>query len=147
MKSIFDPETQREIRSRIGQLTPETRGQWGKMDAAQMLCHCTRGIKVPLGEFSLKPSWLRFIGRFFRSMATSDKPFGKNSPTAPEFIVADSRIFEEEKKNLLACLDKLAEGQSAIVFFNNGFFGPLTAAEWGQFLYKHTDHHLTQFGV
>jgi hypothetical protein len=26
-------------------------------------------------------------------------------------------------------------------------FGKITGAQWGRLLYRHTDHHFTQFGV
>jgi len=147
MKTIFDPASKKEIEERLNKLTSQTKPQWGKMNAAQMLTHCGWGLQVPAGDFTIKPTFIRFIGRFFKNMAINDKPFTKNSPTAAELYVKDERDFDKEKKNFLAAFSKISAGESAVKVFRNAFFGPLTAAEWGLFLYKHTDHHFRQFGV
>lgn len=147
MKSVFDSAARQEIINRVNTLTPATQAQWGKMTVAQMMAHCAISFLVPAGEFTIKRTWVRFIGRFFKSLATNDKPFQKNSPTAAEFIITDERVFEAEKKKFIENFQKVSRGPEAIVNFEHGFFGYLTAEEWGKMIYKHTDHHLRQFGV
>lgn len=147
MKSVFDPATRQEIIDRVNKLSPATQAQWGKMNVAQMLAHCGISFRVPTGDFTIQKTWVRFIGRFFKSLATNDKPFQKNSPTAAEFLITDERIFETEKKNFIDNFQKVSRGPEVITYFEHGFFGYLTAEEWGKMIYKHTDHHLRQFGV
>jgi hypothetical protein len=147
MRSVFEPDTQKELMERLNKLTPNTPAQWGKMNVAQMLAHCSLAMQVPVGDKSIKPTFFRHIGRFFKSMATSDKPFSKNSPTAAEFIISDQCDFEKEKKNFFSAFNKLSAGEHAVTFTRHAFFGPMAPAEWGKFMYKHTDHHFRQFGV
>ncbi|KAB2878507.1 DUF1569 domain-containing protein [bacterium] len=147
MKSIFEPDAQKEIMERLNKLTPQTPAQWGKMNAAQMLAHCTLTMQVPVGDLAVKPTFFRYIGRFFKSMATNDKPFSKNSPTAAEFVISDGRDFNKERSNFTVAFNKLIPGEHTIKISNHSFFGLMTPLEWGKLMYKHADHHFKQFGV
>ncbi len=148
MKSIFESEGKSEIELRLNKLTNQTQAQWGKMNVAQMLAHCALSFQVPVGDLKIKPNpVIRFIGRFFKSLATNDKPFKKNSPTAGEFLITDPRIFDQEKQNFIMSFNKVSVGETSVRCFEHAFFGTMTAAEWGKLMYKHTDHHFKQFGV
>lgn len=148
MQSIFDPETQTEIKQRIEKINSTTKPAWGKMNSAQMFAHCVMGIQSPLGEFNPTPPpfIFRLLGPLFKSQVVKPGLFGKNSPTAKEFIIADERVFATEKNNLLGYIDKFSDPKS-IKTTRHSFFGNLTTEEWGKFMYKHLNHHLTQFGV
>jgi len=147
MNSIFDSATQSEILGRVEKLTENTGPQWGKMTCAQMLEHCARGFEVPVGDRVIAKSPLKFIGRMFKKMAISDDPFGKNSPTAPEFRMKETCEFNQAKQRFLSTFKKVSAGPQTIVNPDHAFFGMLTPEQWGMFLYKHTDHHLRQFGA
>src|SRR5207244_3907217 len=138
---------QQELRERLQRLSPETKSRWGKMNSAQMLAHCSAGMQVPIGEMKVKRSPLRLIGWMFKGMIRNGKPFSKNSPTAPEFVIADQRSFESEKKKFQDAFDKLTKGPSAIVCFDHAFFGKMNCDDWGYLMYKHVDHHFQQFGL
>lgn len=148
MKTIYDIERKSELLGRVEKLSAGSKPLWGKMDAAQMLTHCTRTLQAPTGDFHVKRSPIRFIGRFFKNgYIYTDKEFSKNSPTAPEFRTADPRTFAAEKEDFLAAFQKLAAGEHSVKVFENSFFGKMTPAEWGILMYKHLDHHLRQFGL
>jgi hypothetical protein len=147
MKSFFDPAAQKELQSRVQKLDAKALGQWGKMTAAQMLAHCTATMQVPVGDLTLKKNLLSLIGWMFKGMLVSDKPFGRNSPTAPEYKMKDEKVFDEEIKRFQETFNKLARGPSAVKCWNHPFFGKMTADDWGHLMYKHLDHHLTQFGL
>jgi hypothetical protein len=146
-KTFFDKSVQDELQQRLEKLTAETKSEWGKMNAAQMLTHCTTGFQVPLGDAVVKWSPFGLIGWMFKGMMRNDKPFQKNSPTAPEFIVADERSFEVEKQRFQEAFQKLAAGPSAVVCFRHAFFGKMTCEDWGMLTYKHVNHHFAQFGI
>lgn len=146
-KTFFDSATQKELLERLENLTPNTKPVWGKMTPAQMLTHCTRSFQSPVGDIQVTPSFLRFIGRLMKNSFLGERPFSKNSPTAKEFVVLDPRVFEAEKQQFLAAFKKLAAGEQAVTVFEHGFFGKMNAREWGILMYKHTDHHLQQFGL
>jgi len=147
MKTFFEQSAQQELEQRIEKLTAQAACQWGRMSAAQMLAHCTATVQMPVGDLSIKRSPLGLIGWLFKGMLVSDRPFSKNSPTAPEFVVRDDRVFETEKERFLEVFKKLAKGPSAVTCYRHPFFGKMTTEDWGHLVYKHLDHHLRQFGV
>ncbi|MCI0415934.1 DinB family protein [bacterium] len=147
MKTLFHETTVEEIQQRFEKLSDKTTSEWGKMNAAQMLAHCTATMQMPVGDIQIKKSPLSLIGWMFKGLFRNEKPFGKNSPTAPEFIMKDSRDFEVEKQRFLEAFQKLAKGPDAVKCFQHPFFGKMTCDDWGRLMYKHMDHHFRQFGV
>lgn len=149
MKNIFNSNTTAELYSRIDKLTATTEPQWGKMNVAQMLAHCCvpyEGIYDGKHQVSALKSF--FIRLLLKRTLTNTKPYSKNSPTAPNFIIADERDFNKEKARLKTYIQR-AE-QDGVSFFEgkkSPSMGKLSAEEWSNMLYKHLDHHLTQFGV
>ncbi|MBI5915272.1 MAG: DinB family protein [Bacteroidetes bacterium] len=149
MKSFFEPASQQELLERLEKLTPGTTPQWGKMNAAQMLAHCGAALKTPTGELTLKPMpwFFRLIGPMIKKSILSEKPYSKNSPTAPEFLMRGEMDFEVEKQNFLRNFQKLTAGPQVATVVKHPFFGKMTAEEWGRHMYKHTDYHFGQFGI
>lgn len=138
-----------EILNRINNLSTNSQPQWGKMNVAQMLAHCSLFQDVATGNASTKRSWLGIIiGKFVKPIFYNDKPLAHNMSTIPTILIVNEKDFETEKENLK---------QKIIILQNNGpeqcttqthpFFGRLTSEQWGKGLYKHLDHHLKQFGV
>ncbi|MBI1225311.1 MAG: DUF1569 domain-containing protein [Bacteroidetes bacterium] len=149
MKSFFDAEAQKELLERLGKLTPETKPQWGKMNAAQMLEHCGVAFQTATGEIQLKPVpfLLRLIGPMIKKSVLSEKPYKKNSPTAPEFLIPADIDFAVAKMNFEENFRKLAVGPQVVKTLKHPFFGNMTAEEWGRHMFKHTDYHFGQFGI
>jgi hypothetical protein len=149
MKTIYDPATLQQTLARIEQLRPDSARHWGKMSVAQMLAHCSAALELATGD--RKPPRLligRLIGWLLKDSLTNDKPFKRNSPTDPTFVVSDERDFEKEKAHLLGLIHKfVASGPEGAPTNPHSFFGHLTPAQWGGSVAKHLDHHLTQFGV
>lgn len=150
MKSIFDPTVSAELATRINALTPETEPRWGTMRVDQMLAHCIVAYDMAFTDKYPRPNAImRFLLKtFVKSGVVNEKPYPRNSRTAPVFVIADRRNFVEERQRLL---DYIARTQSLGSAHFEGkeslSFGPLTAQEWNNLFYKHLDHHLTQFGV
>ena len=149
MKNIFNHMHTAEILDRIDKLSPNSQPQWGKMDVAQMLAHCSSFQDIAMGKSFPPRSWLGIIvGRFAKQIIYNDKTLPHNMSTIPTILIADDREFDTEKEKLK---------QKIITFQNNGpeectthphpFFGNLTSEQWGKGIYKHLDHHLKQFEV
>jgi hypothetical protein len=150
MKNIFDPSVTDELISRINQLSPETTPKWGKMSVDQMLAHCIVAYDMAFTDKYPKPNAvLRFILKsFVKNGVVNEKPYPKNSRTAPAFIIADKRDFEKEKASLIAYLKKTRDlGAAHFEGKESLSFGPMTSGEWNNLFYKHLNHHLEQFGV
>jgi hypothetical protein len=50
MYNLFESTTATEIISRIEKLQPTSEAQWGKMNVAQMLAHCSGPLEVYFAE-------------------------------------------------------------------------------------------------
>ena len=151
MKNLLDATVANEIKTRLGQLEPQSERRWGKMTAAQMLAHCSMSMQWAVGEVVPEKGTLpaRLMGRLVKPMVfRNDDPIRKNSPTAKSLIVADERDLDKERDRLLALIDKFAAGGAAGCTSDpHSFFGRMTPEEWAILMYKHLDHHLRQFGV
>jgi len=149
MKNLFEQETVDEVIARIDKLQPTSPRQWGKMDVAQMLAHCSITIEIASGRLNLPRIFVgRLIAPFVKSVYTNDKPFGKNSPTGKELVVAGERDFAREQGELKLKIRQFCEGGAArCTRHPHPFFGPLTPEAWSRGMYKHLDHHLRQFGA
>jgi hypothetical protein len=149
MKTLFDQADRESIRQRLGVLQADSARQWGKMNAAQMVTHCARALETGTGDRPMKQVFLgKILTPFIRSSILGEKPFSRNSPTDPSFVVSDERELAAERQKLLDLIDRLvANGPDAASKQTHAFFGKLSGQEWGELMYKHIDHHLQQFGV
>lgn len=150
MKSVFNEADSQEIINRINKLTPSSQPLWGKMNVAQMLAHCSVTYEMIYTDKHPKPNpFLKLILKLLvKKTVVTDKPYKKNSQTAPAFLIADERVFETEKENLINYINKTREfGEAYFDGKESHSFGSLSLKEWNTMFYKHLDHHLSQFGV
>lgn len=150
MKNLFDPAVAEETIQRIRSLTPDAKPHWGKMDVARMLAHCCVPYEMVYEEKHPRPGTVKrfFLRTLVKPGVVSEKPYRRNSPTAPAFRITDEREFEQERKRLAGYVQRTSElGETHFHGKDYPNFGPLTGTEWNNLFYKHLDHHLTQFGV
>lgn len=146
MKTIFNPETMEELIGRVNSMDQNSKRKWGKMTAYQMLKHCTLSEEMFLGKTSYRRL---FIGRLFGSMTLkgilkNDAAMKQNQPTHPEMKITGTGDFEAERKKWIELLRKYPSFSNQA--FVHPFFGKMSREEIGKYVYKHTDHHLRQFG-
>ncbi len=148
MKNLFERETVEEVTRRIDSLQPASQRLWGKMDAAQMMAHCSAALDMASGRVQLPRVFIgRLIGPLFKSVYTSEKPFSQNNPTAKELVTAGERDFLRERELLKQKVRQFHEGgEASCTRHPHPFFGSLTPQQWSRGMYKHLDHHLRQFG-
>ena len=150
MPSIFDPAVEAAVRQRAARLTPDAPARWGRMHAAQMLCHLVDAFRVPLGETSggIKSTSFRFFPLRWLFVHVLPWPKGK-VPTMPVFQQTQPAQWEEDRRAWEAALTRfVARGrQPKSQWSPHPAFGPLPNWEWGRIVYRHIDHHFTQFGV
>ena len=149
MQTIFDARTRDDLLRRVDTIQPGSQRQWGKMSAAQMLEHTARVLEMATGR---KPSKQALPGKLmawmFRKSFVGEKPFGKNAPTDPTFVITDEREFAAERTRLLGLIDRFVKNSPEFAGKQtHSFFGKMTGQEWGELTYKHIDHHLRQFGM
>jgi hypothetical protein len=149
MKNLFEPSVVHELKERVNALRRDSERVWGKMNAAQMLAHCSVSMEGAVGE--KRPPRI-FIGRLLGPIAKPDflneKPMKHNSPTDKSFVIKEDRDFVVERERLLGLIDRFAAGgPGGCTKHPHSFFGALTPEEWARGMYKHLDHHLRQFGA
>ena len=151
MKNLFEPGRAQEVTERLARLKEDSPRQWGRMNAAQAVAHCAKGLEWAVRDKTPDSMWLlpRMIGRIVKPMALgNDKPMRRNSPTARSLIVDDARPLETERTRLNELIGRfVAGGAVACTTEPHPFFGKLTPEECAILTYKHLDHHLRQFGV
>lgn len=153
METLFDAASPAHFTDRINALSPDSKGQWGKMNVEEMLEHCVLGVGIPLGTVTLSRT---MVGRLFgwlgkRLAVDSDKPFSKNAPTDPRLLKAApavnaARVAELKEELIAGVLELNRRGPTGMPKEPHPFFGKLTPAEWDKLSAKHLDHHLRQFG-
>ena len=154
MDNVFDRTVCDAHIARIGRLRADTRPLWGKMNAAQMLAHVSKPYEMvcdPGYALTHKrpPAPVRFLLKvFLKRIVVGEKPYAKNSRTAPEFVVADERNIDVERTRLIAYINQVqAWGESHFDGRDNHSFGVMRAQEWNNLFAKHLEHHLKQFAV
>ncbi len=151
LPNIFTKEVSGSVIARINKLSAESQRQWGKMTVSQMLAHCSVAYetiyepnKHPPPNFIMK----FILKNFVKGLVVGEKPFKRNSRTAPIFIIDDERDFEREKSRLIAFIEKTQQlGEEEFDGRESPSFGAMTKTEWSNMMYKHLNHHLEQFGV
>lgn len=150
MNTIFDKETREALIERIGKINENSQGQWDKMNVYQMVKHNTywNGWMLGSEKHTYKQS---FMGRIFgkrvlKSMVKNEKPLDKNIPTSAQFKVKKVEGDLDAEKAKWISLTKTFGNYDNPDFIHD-FFGKMTKEQIGILAYKHTDHHLRQFGV
>ncbi len=151
MESIFIPHVAEKVVDRINHLTSDTQPQWGKMSVDQMMAHCNVPYEMVYEpqKFKRPNSFMRGVLQLLaKNIVVGDKPYKKNSRTAPDFVISDKRNFELEKEKLIYNIRKTADlGESYFDGKESFALGKLNKKEWNNLFHKHIDHHLNQFGV
>lgn len=150
MKNIFDKSDTQSIIDRINNLSPTTKGQWGKMSVDQMLAHLNVAYEMTYEDKHPKPNFFMkwILKMFVKGPVVNETPYPRNGKTAPAFVMTGDKDFEKEKQRLIAYIEKTqALGAQHFDGKASHSFGPLTITEWNNMFAKHLDHHLTQFGV
>lgn len=148
MKTVFDDTARAELIQRIEGLSSRHKAQWGKMDVYQMTKHCTHCDEMFLGKVNIKRVVIgRFIGKMLlKKYLKPSQLFGKNSPTSKTLVtIGKQGDLEKQKTEWIARIDSYVHFDNHD--FVHPFFGPMNKEQVGVFAYKHSDHHLRQFGA
>ena len=110
VRNLFEAAAVDELISRIDSLQPAAQRQWGKMDVAQMLAHCSAALDLASGRLNPQRTLIgRLIGRFIKPIYWNEKPFSRNNPTAPKLVVSDRRDLLSEQEQLRTKIRKFHE--------------------------------------
>jgi hypothetical protein len=148
MGSILKDADRAAIDRRLRSLTASSAARWGKMDVTSMLRHLRLASQMTVGELAVPSANKRAFQMFpLKHLILYVLPFPKGAPTAPALKPDDPASFEEERAAVLELLEQIGTGLREGAGPTHPLFGPLSWREWGVVTYKHTDHHLKQFGA
>jgi len=145
MYNFFDSNQYVNMRQRLERLKPNAQRMWGKMDAAQMMAHCSLQIEMALGKFTSTNESTFFSRNVVRRVLPFLNKIPMSTKTGASLVVADTRNFEIEKKRLLDNLERAHLNTAKGNWYPHSAFGNLSGKEWGHLIPLHLDHHLRQF--
>ena len=151
MADTIDGEIKLSLIKRLNLLTPETKGQWGKMDVTQMLTHMNDAFRISLGMKPAVDTSTFFTHNITFPVAVYVLPFWpRGEATASELDQqkqgSKPRDFYTELEFLLKMMDVFNEREPQKQK-PHPMFGKLNKTQWRDLLVKHLNHHLKQFGV
>lgn len=145
-KNLFDDNVYQSCLARLQKLTASTKPQWGRMTAAQMLAHCAEIIEVANGKpLEGTPFIAKLFKGMIRKMVVSEKPYPRSTQTHPQYLQKAERDFDQERQRVINGMQQSVQSKDQDAL--HPLFGKMTPDEKGWAMYKHLDHHLTQFGV
>jgi len=140
--------------SLLQQLSPDTPARWGKMKVQQMIEHLggdafrTASGRLVFEKILTAPEQLARM----RAFLMSEKPFKENTvnpllgevplPTRYKTVQGAIGALQQELIHFFEVFER-----NPLLITRNPFFGDLNFDENVQLLYKHSLHHLKQFGV
>ena len=147
MTSLGDPRALEELRARIGRLTPESRGQWGRLTCPQMVVHVTDAFDLYMGGITAAGRRTLLQYPPLKQACVYLVPIPKNVPTAPELLVRAPGPWNDEVARLLQSISTFVAQHTRRDWPLHPIFGRMSRRAYGVLAYRHTDHHLRQFGV
>ena len=150
MKTLRNPSDRQEILTRLAQLSPADRGEWGSMSVHQVICHLTDSYRIALGQKTAAPA-TGFMQHTLMKWIALRAPFKwtKGFPTLPELEQgrggSEPIGFEADRNILFAVLSEFCEDLPQPCL-PHPVMGTMTAEDWWRWGYLHADHHLRQFG-
>lgn len=152
MKTLSDSTCKREILGRIRQVSAGSPRRWGRMNAAQMICHLNDSFLCVMGEkpVSIDPN---FRARKFVKWVGLEAPFRwprgvRTRPEVDQFVRGTPPgEFEDDRDRLLSLIERFTTQPRDFEVAPHPIFLEMNEREWMRWGYLHTDHHLRQFGV
>jgi hypothetical protein len=146
--SILNDADRAAICQRLGSVTTASMPRWGRMDAQAMLTHLKQSALMALGELPVANKSKRAFQVFpIKHLILHVVPFPRGAPTAPELLVPYVASVDAIRSELLSLVERIGGGPREGDGPVHPLFGRLSLREWGVATYKHTDHHLRQFGA
>lgn len=149
MKSLEQPRVLEELVLRLRALQPATERRWGTMSAGEMLCHVGDASNSILARPGGPPKPGRRLFKLIALYSPTRWPTGIRTPAEVDPRRGGSRPgeFERDRDRAIAGLRALAQAPASALPSSHGHFGPMSERDWKRWAYRHTDHHLRQFGL
>ncbi|MGX1928602.1 DUF1569 domain-containing protein [Flagellimonas sp. 2504JD4-2] len=147
MSEIFTEAIMQGFFSRIDNLSREEQPSFGKMNAHQMLCHCTDFFRMAFGQKKALE-----YGQVNPREITERAKRGETVPSPKGFGQVEGEgtkpmEFEEDKIKLKKFILEFVHLSEDYQFAPHPYFGNLSKEKWEKTAIYHLNHHLEQFNV
>jgi hypothetical protein len=146
-RTLWNENDRRELLARVDHLRPDMHPTWGKMNAVQMMTHLTDWMRLATGELKTEPKLKPMRYPVIKHLVVYVMPWPKGVPTAPELLERQTDDWGKERAEFSRRLASFEKPESGSQWPVHPAFGRLSTNAWGVLGYRHTDHHLRQFGV
>ena len=152
MKTIADRNVLESLTQRMAAVTRESPRRWGTLTAPEMFCHLGDAAEMVL---RIRPrdrpvtARGRPVVKFLGLWTPFRWPHGweTNPHQNPRLDGTKPSQFEADRRRAVVALEGLATADPHSLETAHGLFGIMSASDWHRWAFKHTDHHLRQFGV
>lgn len=148
--TVGDPAVTQRLIARLRALRPTSERRWGTLTPHEMLCHLGDAAAMVTGERP-RTTPVQVGNRPFLKalMLWSPIPWPQGRPTNP---LHNPRVggtqpsdFDADRARAIHGIERIAAAHVSEPA--HGLFGRMTVADWQRWAYRHTDHHLRQFGL
>ena len=150
MKTIRNEKDRLELFTRLHKLAGTETPAWGKMNVDQMMSHLVQACEMPFATI-MKDKSSFFSRTVIKPLILYLLPMPKDVKVSAEMDQqANGRRptgFSADRQKVIDELERIAALSVDHPCLGHPFFGRMSAKEWAVIAYKHTDHHLRQFGV
>jgi oxepin-CoA hydrolase/3-oxo-5,6-dehydrosuberyl-CoA semialdehyde dehydrogenase len=136
----------------LQKIAPNTQPLWGKMNVQQMVEHLAEYVAMAYGNPEVDLVTPEDKVEKYQEWLKSEEPFKENTPNKllpetpyPVEFATLREAIEDLQNELTNFFNEFDTTKKKYVL--NPFFGELDYGMSIQLLYKHTTHHLRQFGV
>jgi hypothetical protein len=152
LRTVANPDVRRTLIARLTALDVNSRRRWGTLTPHEMLCHLGDATAMVLLErprakpIAPRP---RPIVKFVGLWTPLRWPHGQptNPSHDPKAEGTKPSVFEADRARAIAGIKNIGSATAGALEPVHGMFGPMTVRDWQRWAYKHTDHHLRQFGL
>lgn len=149
MQSLWNEVDRRNILARLDKLAPNRKGEWGKMSAPETVAHLADWFRMAIGAIRVERRNTPFRFSPLKQVVLYWLPFPRNLPTAPELQKSEPTVWPEDTRELKDLVRRAVQKRTDTnaKWPEHPAFGALSGDQWGILAYRHTDHHLKQFGL
>ncbi len=149
MKTVGDPSALSKLVDRLEALRPDTPRRWGTLTPGEMLCHLADATASVLDQSPSKTAPRHPFLKLIALRLPLAWPRGLPTPATvnPKDAGTKPGDFEADRRRAIDGLRMFTAAPDVSLTSSHGAFGPMTPADWHRWAYRHTDHHLRQFGL
>jgi hypothetical protein len=152
MRTVEDPRELQSLIGRLQALRPDSRRRWGTLTPHEMLCHLGDATGMVLRTRPrTEPvhARRRWVVRCLALWSPIPWPHGwaTNPMHDPRAAGTRPSVFANDLARAVGGLEGIAAARPDTLEPAHGFFGAMSLLDWQRWAYRHTDHHLRQFGL